>query len=61
MSRYGEPELTTTPCPICGRLEIFVAEAPPGMREMPLYLRCCGCGRERDELMFHEEQCRAAA
>lgn len=48
--RYGDPELTSTPCPACGCPDIFTALAPPGEREMPLYPACCRCGRERDDL-----------
>jgi hypothetical protein len=47
---YGDPELTTTPCPACGCSDIFTASAAPGTREMPLYPACCRCGRERDDL-----------
>ena len=45
---YGDPELTSTPCPACGCADVFTAVAPPGAREMPLYPACCQCGRERD-------------
>ena len=47
---YGDPELTWTPCLCCGCAELFTAVAPPGAREQPLYLACCGCFRERDDL-----------
>jgi hypothetical protein len=47
---FGDPELTTTPCPACGCADVFTALAPPGEREMPLYPACCRCGRERDDL-----------
>jgi hypothetical protein len=46
---YGEPEMTSTPCPACGCADIFTAVAPPGAREMPVYPVCCRCGRERDD------------
>jgi hypothetical protein len=53
---YGEPEITaTTPCPACGWCAVFTAVAPPGERERPLLLRCCGCQRERADRVFHEE------
>ena len=41
---YGEPEMTSTPCPACGCEDIFTAVAPPGAREMPLYPACYRCG-----------------
>jgi hypothetical protein len=47
---FGDPEMTRTPCPACGGADVFTAVAPPGQREMPLYLACCRCGRERDDL-----------
>jgi len=47
---FGDPEMTRTPCPACGCSDVFTAIAPPGQREMPLYLACCRCGRERDDL-----------
>jgi DNA-directed RNA polymerase subunit RPC12/RpoP len=48
---YGDPELELDPaCPACGSRAVFTAVAPPGEREMPLYPRCCRCGRERDDL-----------
>jgi hypothetical protein len=46
----SNPELTWTPCPTCGCLDIFTTVAPPGEREQPLYPACCQCGRERDDL-----------
>jgi hypothetical protein len=61
MSCYAEPELMTMPCLACGCPGVFTAVAEPGQRKMPHYLVCCGCNRERDDLVFHEEQCRAAA
>jgi hypothetical protein len=39
------PGLRLSGCP-----DAFIAIAPPGTREMPLYPACCGCGRERDDL-----------
>jgi hypothetical protein len=33
--RFGDPELTLTPCPACGRADVFTAVAP--QHEMPLY------------------------
>jgi hypothetical protein len=45
--RFGDPELTLTPCPACGCAEVFTAVAPPGEREMPLYPACCRCRCER--------------
>ena len=48
--RFGDPELTLTPCPACGCAEVFTAVAPPGEREMPLYPACCRCRCERDDL-----------
>ena len=45
--RFGDPELTLTPCPACGCAEVFTAVAPPGEREMPLYPVCCRCRCER--------------
>jgi len=48
---YGDPEIEpVTGCPGCGCHAVFTAVAPPGQREMPLYLACCRCGRERDDL-----------
>jgi len=58
---YGDPEMSWTPCPACGCADVFAAVAPPGERERAVFLRCCQCGRERDDLVFHEEQCHAAA
>lgn len=59
---YGDPELELDPsCPACGSRAVFTAVAPPGQREMSLFLRCCQCGRERDDLEFHEGPCHAAA
>jgi uncharacterized Zn finger protein len=53
---YGEPELApVTSCPRCGCREVFRAVARPGERERPVFLRCCRCGRERDDLEFYEE------
>ena len=49
--RYGPPEISWTPCPGCGFRDLFTAVAPPGEREQPLYLCCCDCGRERDDLV----------
>ena len=46
--RFGDPELTVTPCPACGCAEVFTAVAPPGEREMPLYPACCQSRCERD-------------
>jgi hypothetical protein len=58
----GDSELEVEEgCPGCGCRAVFAAVAPPGEREQPVYLKCCRCGRERDDLVFHEEQCRAAA
>jgi hypothetical protein len=39
--RFGDPELTATPCPACGCADVFTAVARPGEREMPLYPACC--------------------
>ena len=48
---YGEPELIVeTSCPWCAGRNVFRDLAPPGEREQPLFLRCCDCGRERDDL-----------
>jgi hypothetical protein len=49
-ANFGDPELTATPCPACGCADVFTAVAARGEREQPLYLRCCQCGRERDDL-----------
>ena len=46
--------LSVTSCPACGSRDITVAIAPPGQRERAVYLRCSGCGRERDDLDFYE-------
>jgi hypothetical protein len=43
------------PCPACGCREIVQALAPVGQRERPVFLRCCQCGRERDDLDFYEQ------
>jgi Replication protein C C-terminal region len=50
--RFGDPELTLTPCPACGCAEVFTAEAPPGELEMPLYPAWCRCRcrYERDDV-----------
>lgn len=48
--RFGDPELTMTPCPACGCSEVFTAVAPPGEREMPLYPACYRCRCERGDL-----------
>ena len=58
---YSDPELTCAPCPACGSAEVFTAVARQGEREQPVFLRCCGCGRERADLEFYEEPCRAIA
>ncbi|MGA9314376.1 MAG: hypothetical protein WBV77_07090 [Solirubrobacteraceae bacterium] len=55
MRYFGDPELTCTPCPACGCVDVFTALAPPGERERPTMLRCCWCHRERADLEFHEE------
>jgi hypothetical protein len=47
---FGDPELISTACPACGCSHVFIAVAPPGHREMPLYPACCRCRRERDDL-----------
>jgi len=53
---YGDPEIiTTTPCRACGCRELFRDLAPPGEREQPVYLRCCWCHRERDDLEYSEQ------
>jgi hypothetical protein len=49
-ANFGDPELSATPCAACGSPDVFTAVAPPGEREQPLFLRCCQCGRERDDL-----------
>jgi formate dehydrogenase maturation protein FdhE len=41
-------------CPACGSRDVTAAVAPPGQRERAVYLRCGGCGRERDDLDFYE-------
>jgi hypothetical protein len=52
---YGPPEIEQVPpCRACGCHDVFTAIAPPGEREQPVYLRCCQCGRERDDLEFYE-------
>lgn len=52
---YGDPEMTVAaPCPACGCRDVFSDLARPGEREQPVYLRCCRCRRERDDLEFHE-------
>jgi formate dehydrogenase maturation protein FdhE len=43
-----------TSCPACGSRDVTAAVAPPGQRERAVYLRCGGCGRERDDLDFYE-------
>jgi hypothetical protein len=48
---FRDPELSAPPCPSCGCRDAFTAIAPPGEREMPLYLVCCRCGQERDDLV----------
>jgi hypothetical protein len=54
---YGPPEIEHTPsCRACGCSAVFAAVAPPGEREQPVFLRCCGCGRERADLEFYEQQ-----
>jgi hypothetical protein len=58
---YSDPEMTCTPSLCSGYRGVFAALAPPGERERPVFLRCCQCGRERDDLVFHEEQCHAVA
>jgi hypothetical protein len=55
MMKYGDAEMTSTPCPACGCRELFTELARPGEREQPIMLRCCWCHRERDDLEFHEE------
>ncbi len=45
---------SVTSCPACGSRDVAVAVAPPGQRERAVYLRCGGCGRERDDLDFYE-------
>ena len=53
---YGEPEMTcAAPCPACGCREVFRDVARPGEREQPVFLRCCRCRSERDDLDFREE------
>ena len=48
---FGRPEMEfAAPSSACGARQVFTAVAPPGQRESPLYLRCCQCGRERDDL-----------
>lgn len=56
-----QPRIAATGCPACGWPEVVAALAPPGQRERAVFLRCCGCGGERDDLEFHEEPCQAAA
>ena len=58
---YGDPEIEQTPpCRACGCRKVFCDLAPPGERERPVFLRCCRCGRERDDLEFYEEPGRGA-
>jgi hypothetical protein len=38
------------PCQSCGCGTVFAAVAPAGQRDNPVFLRCCQCGRERDDL-----------
>jgi hypothetical protein len=53
--RFGPPEIEHAPsCPACGSRSVFHDLAAPGEREQPVYLRCCTCGRERDDLDFCE-------
>lgn len=56
-----QPDPSANPCPACGGTDVFAAVAPPGERERSIFLRCCNCGRERDDLEFYEEPCHAAA
>jgi hypothetical protein len=47
---FGDAELLSPPCRACGSRQVFIAVAPRGHREQPLYPACCGCGCERDDL-----------
>jgi hypothetical protein len=54
-TRFGPPEIEHVPsCPACGSRAVFCDLAPPGERERPVFLRCCACGQERDDLDFCE-------
>ncbi len=54
---FDEPVYALVPaCAACGCREIVQALAPIGQREQPVFLRCCQCGRERDDLDFYEEE-----
>jgi hypothetical protein len=50
------PEIEEAPpCPTCNCRAVFTALARPGEREQPVFLRCCDCGKERDDIEFYEE------
>ncbi len=50
-NEFRPPEIKSElPCQDCGCRSMFTAVAPPGERSDPLFLRCCQCGREREDL-----------
>jgi hypothetical protein len=47
----GLPEIEfELPCQDCGCHTVFAAVASVGERSNPLFLRCCQCGRDREDL-----------
>ena len=62
MTAFPYPEMQIdAACPSCGSRAVVTAVAPRGERERPVFLRCYGCGRERDDVEFYEEPGHAAA
>lgn len=52
---FGAPETEQVPpCPVCRCRAVFRDLARPGEREQPVFLRCCKCGQERDDIDFCE-------